>query len=107
MIDRNGNATVSFPRQFDGQTRAASNAEVTAMLKALATGDQPPRLFESGWWRMAMRLAVPLFVLMLVVFTAARLVGAVAARIRSPRVGANAGAPLPVARGTMLYQEGE
>ena len=94
MIDRNGNATVAFPRQFDGQTRAASNAEVTSMLKALAAGDRPPRLFESGWWRMAMNLAAPLFVLVLVVFTAARLVGAVAARLRPTRVVAKAELPL-------------
>ena len=104
MIDRNGNATVTFPRQYDGQTRAASGTEVTAMLGALAAGTRPPRLFDSGWWRMAMRLAAPLFVLALVVFTAAKLVGAVAARIRSTRVVAKAGSPLP---GTLLYQEGE
>ena len=94
MIDRNGNATVTFPRQYDGQTRAASGTEVTGMLGALAAGTRPPRLFDSGWWRMAMRLAAPLFVLVLVVFTAARLVGAVAARIRSTRGGTKAGLPL-------------
>ena len=107
MIDGNGNATVSFPRQYDGQTRAASGAEVTAMLGALSAGTRPPRLFDSGWWRMAMRLAAPLFALVLVVFTAAKLVGAVAARIRSTRVVAKAASPLPGARGTLLYQEGE
>ena len=104
MIDGNGNATVSFPRQYDGQTRAASGAEVTAMLGALSAGTRPPRLFDSGWWRMAMRLAAPLFALLLVVFTAAKLVRAVAARIRSTRVVAKAGSPPP---GTLLYQEGE
>lgn len=94
MIDRNGNATVTFPRQYDGQTRAASGTEVTAMLGALAAGKRPPRLFDSGWWAMAMRLAAPLFVLVLVVFTAAKLVGAVAARLRPTRVVAKAELPL-------------
>ena len=97
MIDRNGNATVSFPRKYDGQTRAASSAEVTAMLGALAEGNRPPRLFASGWWAMAMRIAPPLFVLGLVVFTAAKLVGAIAARIRSARGGAKAAIALPPA----------
>ena len=93
MIDKNGNATVTFPRQYDGQTRAASNAEVTAMLEALAAGNRSPRLFASGWWGMAMRLAPPLFVLVLVVFTAAKLAEVVTARIRSAR-SAKAGSPL-------------
>ena len=48
MIDKNGNATVTFPRQYDGQTRAASNAEVTAMLEALAAGNRSPRLFRKS-----------------------------------------------------------
>ena len=98
MIDRNGNATVSFPRKYDGQTRAASGGEVTTMLEALAAGNRPPRLFESGRWGMALRFAPPLFVIVLVVLTAAKLVEVVFARIRLARGGAKAGTPLSGAR---------
>ena len=83
-VDRNGTASVRYPRRFDGQTRAATAAEITTMLTALADGGSP-KLARTGWLGLASRAALPVLLLGLLGYFAVRLIGAGVGRLRAPR----------------------
>jgi hypothetical protein len=56
-------AFVRFPRTIEGMTRAATDGEVDALLQALATGREPPRLGRGGIISFVRRNPAPLAVL--------------------------------------------
>lgn len=88
LIDRNGAATVRYPRRFEGNTRAATSGEITALLASLDAGDSP-RLSRSLSLSMAARMLLPLLALGLALFGVARIVAAGIGRLRGPKaVGA-------------------
>lgn len=62
MIDRAGAATVRYPRFFDGRTRAASSAEISAMLGVLDT-TKLPGLRDTGMGWLILRTVAPIAVL--------------------------------------------
>jgi hypothetical protein len=56
-------AFVRFPRTIEGMTRAATDGEVDALLQALATGREPPRLGRGGILSFARRNPAPVAML--------------------------------------------
>ena len=83
MIDRSGSVTVRYPRLYTGQTRAASDAEIAAMLSTLDDQYLPP--LQRFGWGGALRMALPVLLLALLVLVVARAVGAATRRVRERR----------------------
>ena len=85
-FDRNGEpAFTRFPRTTVGATRPATARETDAMLRALDAGAQPPALGRTGWGAVVLRFALPLILLIAVVFGVAKLAAAGIARARRRR----------------------
>ena len=81
MVDRSGSVTVRYPRLYTGQTRAATDAEISAMLSTLDDQYLPP-LQRSG---MLWQLALPALLLALLVLVVVRAVRAATRRMRGQR----------------------
>lgn len=84
LVDRSGAVTVRYPRMFDGQTRAATHAEISAMLSTLDDQYLPP-LRRGGLLSLGGPLALPALLLALLVLVVARAVGAATRRVRERR----------------------
>ena len=78
MVDRSGSVTVRYPRLYTGQTRTATDAEVSAMLSTLDDQYLPPLRRGGMMWQFAL----PGLLLALLVLVVARAVGAATRRVR-------------------------
>ena len=81
LVDRSGAVTVRYPRLYTGQTRTATDAEVSAMLSTLDDQYLPP-LRRTG---LAWQFALPVLLLALLVLVVVRAVRAATRRVREQR----------------------
>ena len=82
-FDRNSEpAFARFPRTMANASRPATSREVDAMLRALDANAPPAGLGRSGWSDIALRVALPVLMLVAVVLGVARIGAGIIARVR-------------------------